>query len=82
VSWLWIGLAVLAAVLGLARRAVPRTGPYPTVDDDAVRSILEAGRLSTAGEDGDDEPLDMEEAARAEEEFFAESWDEPEELQP
>jgi hypothetical protein len=82
VSWLWIGIAVVAAVLGLARRAVPRRGPYPTVDDEAVRRILDSGRLPAAEDDGDDEPLDMEEAARAEEEFFAESWDEPEELQP
>jgi hypothetical protein len=45
------------------------------VDDDALRRILETGSLP--GED--DDPLDMDAAARAEEEFWRESWDEPEE---
>ncbi len=68
-------------MLGLLRRArVPRSGAGPRVDDDAVRRILHTGRLG-AGDD-DDAPLDMDEAARAEEEFFGESWDEPEELRP
>jgi hypothetical protein len=50
------------------------------VDDDALRRIMEHGTLSTGRYDeDDDEPLDPEKAARAEEEFWAESWDEPEE---
>jgi hypothetical protein len=51
------------------------------VDDDALRRIMQHGTLSTGGRDDedDDEPLDPDKAARAEEEFWAESWDEPEE---
>jgi hypothetical protein len=77
---IWILLGALAGVAGLryvARiRALRSSSGVPRVDDTALRQILEEGTL-TAG-DGD-EPLDMEEAARAEEEFWAESWDEPEE---
>lgn len=83
-TWLWIFLALLAGAAGLrylARlRSATRPGAPPRVDDDALRRILEHGTLSTGGdEDDDDEPLDPREAARAEEEFWAESWDEPEE---
>ena len=81
---LWIFLALLAGAAGLrylARlRSATRPGAPPRVDDDALRRILEHGTLSTGGEDDDDdEPLDPRKAARAEEEFWAESWDEPEE---
>lgn len=80
-SWLWIGIAVGVAGLGLLRRAlIPRSGAaVPEVDDDAVRRILHSGSLRVGD---DDEPLDMDEAARAEEEFFGETWDEPDEMQP
>lgn len=81
-SWFWIFLAVLAALAGLRylrrlRSARSALGP-PRVDDDALRRILATGTLSTGGDD-DDEPLDLEKAARAEEEFWEESWDEPDE---
>ncbi|MEW5927893.1 MAG: hypothetical protein AB1941_10430 [Gemmatimonadota bacterium] len=80
-TWFWIFLALLAGAAGLRylahlRSAASRGGP-PRVDDDALRRILEDGTLS--GGDEDDEPLDPKKAARAEEEFWAESWDEPEE---
>lgn len=82
-TWLWIFLALLAGAAGLrylARlRSATRPGAPPRVDDDALRRILEHGTLSTGGEGDDDEPLDLRRAARAEEEFWAESWDEPEE---
>jgi hypothetical protein len=45
------------------------------VDDDALRQLLETGSF----EPDEDEPLDLDAAARAEEEFWSESWDEPEE---
>lgn len=81
-TWLWISMAALAGVAGLrylARlRSVRPPGGSPRVDDEALRRILEEGTLST-GEEEDDEPLDLEAAARAEEEFWDESWDEPEE---
>lgn len=81
-TWFWIFLALLAGAAGLRylahlRSAAPRGGP-PRVDDDALRRIMEHGTYSD-GDDEDDEPLDPEKAARAEEEFWAESWDEPEE---
>lgn len=82
-TWFWIFLALLAGAAGLrylARlRSASRRGAPPRVDDDALRRILEHGTLSTGGGDEDDEPLDPRRAARAEEEFWAESWDEPEE---
>ena len=81
-AWIWIGIAGVVAALGLWHRAripVGGTGGTPRVDDEALRRILEEGTLSVAG---DEEPLDMDEAARAEEEFFDESWDEPEEYHP
>ena len=74
-TWIWIAFALLIAALGLRRRA--SSSPHaPRVDDDAIRRIMEDGTLALHDED---EPLDVEEAERAEEEFFDESWDEPEE---
>lgn len=81
-SWIWVGIALVVGALGLRLRARVRggaNGSVPRVDDDALRRILRDGSL--ASRSGDD-PLDMDEAARAEEEFFGESWDEPEEYRP
>lgn len=84
-TWFWIFLALLAGAAGLRYlahlRASSRAGAPPRVDDDAMRRILEHGTLSAGGGEYEDdgEPLDPEKAARAEEEFWAESWDEPEE---
>ena len=71
---------VLAAIAGLAgvrylvrlRSLRDEDGP-PAIDDDAIRQILQEGTLR--GRDS----LDLDEIARAEEDFWAESWDEPEE---
>jgi hypothetical protein len=78
-TWFW---GVLAVVVGLAGirlwsrlRSARRAGGVPRVDDDALRQILETGSIET----DEDEPLDLDAAARAEEEFWSESWDEPEE---
>lgn len=77
--YLWVLLAALVAVAGarhLIRLRAGRTRPSaPRVDDAALRRILETGSLPAP----DDERLDMDAAARAEEEFWSESWDEPEE---
>jgi hypothetical protein len=77
--WLWAALAVLACIAGLRHWMRIRSNAHstrpPRVDDDAVRRILNDGSL---GDDAD-ESLDMDAAARAEEEFWSESWDEPEE---
>ena len=78
-SWIWIVLAALALLAGfryLARlRATRGSAGSPAVDDDAVRRILETGVIDA----DDEEALDLDQAARAEEEFWDESWDEPEE---
>jgi hypothetical protein len=47
----------------------------PRVDDDAIRRIVQTGRLASE----EDEPLDMEEIEEEERRFWSESWDEPEE---
>ena len=77
--WLWALLAFLVLAAGaryLYRlRAARRPRRAPRVDDDALRRIIETGTLAAA----DDDRLDMDEAARAEEEFWSETWDEPEE---
>jgi hypothetical protein len=79
-SWVWILLAVLLVVAALRyrRRLEARRARGPAIDDDAIRRILEEGRID-ASEADDGEPLDLDEIAREEEEFWEESWDEPEE---
>jgi hypothetical protein len=81
-TWIWILLGAFAGVAGLRYRrrihAARAAGAPPAVDDDAIRRILQEGTLSTE----EDEPLDLEEAARAEEAFWDEPWDEPEEYRP
>jgi len=76
--WVWIVLAVLVALLGIRRLGVRRRYAEidAAIDDDAVRRILMHGSLHTS----DDEPLDEDDIARAESEFWNESWDEPEEF--
>jgi hypothetical protein len=77
-TWVWILFAALAVLGGLRyiqRIGSMRSSGSPPVDDDALRRIVEDGSLSTE----EDEPLDLEEAARAEEEFWNETWDEPDE---
>src|SRR5688500_4880774 len=77
-TWFPMVLAVIAGVAGvrylIRLRADHSPEAPPTVDDDAIRQILERGTLSTGPE-----ALDLGEIARAEEDFWAESWDEPEE---
>lgn len=54
------------------RRALRETVHGPGVDDDAVARIIREGTLRVE----DAEPLDLDEIARAEEEFWdSESWD-------
>jgi hypothetical protein len=76
--WFPLALAVVAAVAGLRYlvrlRQAHRADAPPTVDDDAIRQILERGTLPSPSD-----RLDMREIARAEEDFWAESWDEPDE---
>ncbi len=74
-SLLWVFLAVLAFVVGVAYRVriheeIARRGE---LTDEQVRRIEQTG--SVEAERG---PLDLDEIERAEEEFWEESWDEPE----
>ena len=48
----------------------------PSIDDAAVRTIVETGALAVE----EDEPLDMREIEAEEERFWSETWDEPEEV--
>lgn len=77
-TWIWIVAAALVGALGVRHRLRMRAARprVPRVDDAALESILREGRLVLPEED---EPVDLDEAARAEEEFWGESWDEPEE---
>lgn len=77
--WFWIVLAVLVAIAAVRRAAATRElrrREGAGLDDAAVQRIVDEGRVHLAG---DDEPLDQDEIARAEEEFWDASWDEPEE---
>lgn len=69
-TFLWLFLAVLvlvAAIVGTARRR-----RYESVEDEPWRASLE-----------EDEPLDMERARRAEEEFLRDHWEsETEDAEP
>lgn len=67
-------MAGVAGVRYLVRlRATGSAEPPPVVDDAAIRQILEKGTLKGG------EALDMDAISRAEEEFWAQPWDEPEE---
>ena len=76
-TWFSMVLAAIAGVAGIRYlirlRSARAAGPPPTVDDVAIRQILQTGTLRSR------DSLDMEEIAHAEEEFWAESWEEPEE---
>jgi hypothetical protein len=82
-TWIWIFFGVLVLLAGVRYRhrlrAMRRPRATPTIDDDAIRHIIGTGRLPKRNADA---RLDMKEAERAEEEFWAESWDEPDEYRP
>lgn len=78
--WISTVIGVLAAAAGAKfwweRRAARAALRASGLDDDDVRRIIAEGTITAREEDA---PLDMSEAARAEEEFWSDSWDEPEE---
>ena len=79
-AWIWILFGSLVVLAGMRyrqrlRAIRPRASP-PTIDDAAIRHIIRKGSLPEKEEGA---PIDMDEVARAEEEFWAEPWDEPEE---
>lgn len=78
--WISTLIGVLAAAAGARfwrERRAARLARRPNgLDDEDVRRIIAEGTIAARD---DDAPLDLEEAARAEEEFWSDSWDEPEE---
>ncbi|HUH11638.1 MAG TPA: hypothetical protein VMK65_00955 [Longimicrobiales bacterium] len=67
----WMVLAVLAGAGGLLYRRRLREGA-PSLSDEEIRRI-ERGEYVEL-----EEPLDLDEARDAEDEFWGEEWDEPE----
>ncbi len=77
VLWFLLGALVAYAWISTRRRIKKSLEvPPPRIDDDDIRRIEEGGALFT----DDPEPLDLEEISREEDEFWRETWDEPEEL--
>ena len=78
---LWGIVAMVVAIAGIHRLvrvlSLRASSRLPRIDDEALERIIRTGRIET----DDEEPLDLNAAARAEEEFWGESWDEPEEYQ-
>jgi len=76
--FLWITLFALVG-WSLARwrlRRLSRPTPGGSVSDETVRLIEEEGTVSLS----DEEPLDMDEVRAEEDDFWSETWDEPEEM--
>lgn len=73
---IFIGMAVLVGVAGwLARRRI-RAAKRGALSDDLVRQIEMVGRVDVE----DVEPVDLKRAHEEEDEFWGQTWDEPEEL--
>ena len=78
-SVLWFFLGALFAYAWISMRRKIRKSievPPPRIDENDIRRIEEEGTLLT----DDPEPLDLEQIGREEDEFWRETWDEPEEL--
>ena len=70
---LWIAMGVLALLAGiLSRRGERRSG----LSDDLIRQIEATGRIDRE----DVEPLDVDDIRAQEDEFWAQTWDEPEDM--
>lgn len=81
ISLLLSALLLAAGVLYVVRRrAARRRSAAAPLSDAAIREIERTGRLEGRDPD-DDAPLDLDEIAAAEERFWAEEWDEPEEYE-
>ena len=74
-GYLFVALAALVAVAGWRVRHRLRHRTRGGVTDEVVHQIETLGRVDAE----DVEPLDMERARAEEDEFWAQTWDEPEE---
>lgn len=74
-GYIFVALAVLVAVAGWRRRSQLRRRTRPGVTDKIVQRIETVGRVDAE----DVEPVDLELARAEEDEFWAQTWDEPEE---
>ena len=74
-GYLFVALAALVAVAGWTFRHRLRRETRSGVTDEIVRQIEARGRVDAE----DVEPLDLEQVRAEEDEFWAETWDEPEE---
>lgn len=70
---LFLALAILVVIGGMAARRRVREAQQSGVTDDIVRQIEISGRVA----DEDVETLDIEEARSEEDEFWSRTWDEP-----
>ena len=77
VLWFFLGALVGYAWISM-RRNLKRSleVPPPRIDEDDIRRIEEEGVLFK----DDPEPLDLKQINREEDEFWRETWDDPEEL--
>jgi len=74
--WTLLGILVVLGGIAYRLRLHEAVGRRRTpLSDDQIRRIEETGRLDVESE----EPLDTDEIRRAEDEFWEETWDEPEE---
>ena len=74
-GYLFVALAVLVALAGWRVRHRLRHQTRSRVTDEIVRQIETVGRVDAE----DVEPLDLKRAQAEEDEFWAQTWDKPEE---
>ncbi|MCY3677737.1 MAG: hypothetical protein F4Z31_23075 [Gemmatimonadetes bacterium] len=74
-GYLFVALAALVAVAGWRVRRRLRDQTRSGVTDEVVHQIETLGRVDAE----DIEPLDMERVRAEEDEFWGQTWDEPEE---
>ena len=74
-GYLFVALAVLVAAAGWRVRHRLRRRTRSGVTDEIVHQIETLGRVDAE----DVEPVDLEQARAEEDEFWAQTWDEPEE---